>query len=222
IVVTAAQRPEALEIISDVCREKRAYLYRVGRDVTWRERRVSLAGGEFDLQGLLGTYDGLRTPLLGRHQLANAATAVTVAEAAVRHHGLRVMPEHIRQGLARASWPGRLEIVHREPLVVIDGAHNVDGAACLRQALEEIFSYRHLIFVLGMLADKEREKVVDWLAPLAAAVIVTRPNNPRARDWESLAGFVRQYVDRVEVIADIPRAMQRAFEIAGPSDLICV
>ncbi|CEP67063.1 Folylpolyglutamate synthetase [Moorella glycerini] len=222
IVVTAAHRPEALEVISRTCREKGATLYRVGRDVTWQERRVSLAGGEFDLQGQLGTYEGLRTPLLGRHQLENAAIAVTVVEAAVRHHGLGVTATHIRHGLAQASWPGRLEIMHREPMVVIDGAHNVDGARTLRRALEEIFSYRQLILVLGMLADKEREKVVAELAPKAAAVIVTRPNNPRAGEWQSLAGLVRRYVEQVEVIESIPAALNRALHIAGPSDLICV
>ncbi|QGP92426.1 Folylpolyglutamate synthase [Neomoorella glycerini] len=222
IVVTAAHRPEALEVISRTCREKGATLYRVGRDVTWQERRVSLAGGEFDLQGLLGTYEGLKTSLLGRHQLENAATAVTVVEAAVRHHGLGVTAGHIRHGLAQASWPGRLEIMHREPMVVIDGAHNVDGAGSLRRALEEIFSYRQLILVLGMLADKEREKVVAELAPKAAAVIVTRPNNPRAGEWQALAGLVRRYVEQVEVIASIPEALNRALHIAGPSDLICV
>jgi len=222
VVVTAARRPAALEEISRTCREKGATLYRVGRDVTWQERRFSLAGGEFDLQGLLGTYEGLKISLLGRHQLENAATAVAVVEAAVRHHGLGVTEEHIRHGLVQASWPGRLEIMHREPMVVIDGAHNVDGARTLRRALEELFSYRRLILVLGMLADKEREKVVAELAPKSAVVIVTRPNNPRAGNWQSLAGFVRRYGEQVEVIEEIPEALDRALNIAGPSDLICV
>ncbi|MDN5325645.1 MAG: dihydrofolate synthase / folylpolyglutamate synthase [Moorella sp. (in: firmicutes)] len=222
IVVTATRWPEALEIISATCREKGATLYQVGRDVTWRERRVSLEGGEFDCRGLLATYEGLKVHLLGRHQLENAATAVAVIEAAIRHHGLKVTPDHLYQGLAAATWPARLEIMHREPMVIIDGAHNFDGAVSLRQALEEIFRYRRLILVLGMLADKEREKVVAELAPLASAVIVTRPNNPRAGNWQSLADRVRRYVGGVEVIEAIPAAVKRALALAGPSDLICV
>ncbi|APC07647.1 bifunctional folylpolyglutamate synthase/dihydrofolate synthase [Neomoorella thermoacetica] len=222
IVVTASRLPEALEVISTTCREKGATLYQVGRDVTWRERRVSLAGGEFDCRGLLATYEGLKVHLLGRHQLENAATAVAVIEAAVRHHGLKVTPDHLRQGLAAATWPARLEIIQREPMVIIDGAHNFDGAVSLRLALEEIFRYRRLILVLGMLADKEREKVVAELAPLAAAVIVTRPNNPRAGNWQSLADSVRRYVGVVEVIEAIPAAVERALALAEPSDLICV
>nr|WP_277999040.1 folylpolyglutamate synthase/dihydrofolate synthase family protein [Moorella sulfitireducens] len=221
-VVTAAHHPAALEEITRACREKGATLYCVGREVTWQERRVSLEGGEFDLEGLLRSYTGLRTPLLGRHQLENAATAVTIVEAAVRHHGLAVTEGHIRRGLTRASWPGRLEIMHREPMVVIDGAHNVDGARTLRRALAELFSYRRLILVLGMLADKEREKVVAELAPLASVVIISRPNNHRAGNWQSLADLARRYGGQIKIIEDIPEAVACALNIAGPSDLICV
>ncbi|MBE3572723.1 MAG: bifunctional folylpolyglutamate synthase/dihydrofolate synthase [Moorella humiferrea] len=221
-VVTAARRPEALAVIKDVCREKGATLYVVGRDVTWQEKGVSLSGGKLDLKGLLNNYEGLKISLLGRHQLENAATAVAVIEAAVRHHGLAVAEGHIRRGLARASWPGRLEIMHHAPMVVIDGAHNLDGARSLSRSLKELFSYRHLFLVLGILADKEREKVVAELAPLADRVIVTRPNNPRAGDWQSLALMVRRLGVRAEVVADIPDALRHALDIAGPSDLICV
>lgn len=222
VVVTASRRPEALEVIGRTCREKGAILYQVGRDVTWQERRVSLAGGEFDCQGLLAEYTDLRVPLLGRHQLENAATAVATVEAAVRHHGLQVTPGHLRRGLAAASWPARLEIMSREPMIIIDGAHNYDGAVCLRRALEELFDYNRLILVLGMLADKERERVVAELAPLATTVVVTRPNNPRAGNWQSLAASVGQYVGEVEVIEAIPAAIKRALALAGPSDLICI
>jgi len=222
IVVTAAHHPEALALISQTCKEKDATLYCVGKDVTWQERGVSLAGGEFDCQGLLGTYNELKISLLGRHQLENAATAVAVTEAAVRHHGLKINASHIRHGLATATWPGRLEIMDRKPMIVIDGAHNVDGATSLSQALKEIFVYCQLILVIGMLADKEREKVVANLAPLATAVIITRPDNPRAGDWQSLAGIAREFVERVQIIDSIPAALTCALNMAAPSDLICV
>lgn len=221
-VVTAARRPEALAVIEDVCREKGATLYVVGRDVTWQEKGVNLSGGEMDLRGLNNHYKNLKISLLGRHQLENAATAVAVIEAAVCHHGLAVNEGHIRRGLARASWPGRLEIMHYAPMVVIDGAHNLDGARSLSRSLKELFSYRHLFLVLGMLADKEREKVVAELVPLAERVIVTRPNNPRAGDWQSLALMVRSLGIQAETVPEIPVALQLALNIAGPSDLICV
>jgi dihydrofolate synthase/folylpolyglutamate synthase len=170
----------------------------------------------------LGSYSGLKIALPGRHQLENAATTVAVIEAAVRHHGLKVNNSHIRVGLATATWPGRLEIVHCQPLVIIDAAHNLAGAVSLRQALEEVFAYHRLVLVIGMLADKEREKVVANLAPLAAMVVITRPDNPRAGDWQSLATVARQFVEQVEVIESIPTALTRALAVATEHDLICV
>ena len=222
IVITAAHHPEALAVISQICAQKEATLYRVGQDITWQQQYLSPSGGVFNYQGLLNSYTGLKVSLPGRHQLENAATAVAVIEAAVLHHGLKVNSSCIRHGLASAKWPGRLEIVHRQPLIILDGAHNYDGATSLRRALEEVFVYNNLILVIGMLADKEREKVVALLAPLAAAVIVTRPDNPRAGDWQSLVGVARGFVEQVEVIANISAALSRALALAAKTDLICV
>ncbi|MDK2821000.1 MAG: dihydrofolate synthase / folylpolyglutamate synthase [Clostridia bacterium] len=221
-VVTAARHPDALSVISRKCKDKEATLYCVGRDITFKEREASLNGGIFDLQGLLGFYKGLKITLLGRHQLENAAVAVTVIETLKRHYSIKITEYDLRRGLEKAFWPARLEIMNKDPMVVIDGAHNIDGAISLRKNLEEIFSYRHLILVFGMLADKEREKVVDELAPLATVAIVTKPNNPRSGQWQSVAELVRKHVSSVEVIESISEAVKRALAIASPCDLICV
>ncbi|GFN22609.1 bifunctional folylpolyglutamate synthase/dihydrofolate synthase [Thermanaeromonas sp. C210] len=221
VVVTGADKPEALEVIETRCRRKGAILYRLGKEFTYNPTEVSCRGGRMDWKGLGRTYPGLRVALLGRHQLSNAALAVAVMEAARRHHNLDVLEEHIREGLDRAFWPGRLEIVNRRPLVVLDGAHNYDGALALKRSLEELFPHRRLILVLGMLADKEREKVVAALVPLAQAVIITRPNNPRAGDWKVLGLHARRFTPHVHIIRHISQAMETALGLAGPEDLIC-
>ncbi|MDN5347264.1 MAG: dihydrofolate synthase / folylpolyglutamate synthase [Clostridia bacterium] len=222
VVVTATSRAEAREVIEAVCREQKATLYEVGRDVTWQEKEVSLEGARFDLHGLLADYRDLKVGLLGRHQIINAATAAATVEAAVKHHGLPVREKHLRLGLAQAKWPARLEIMKRNPLVIIDGAHNYDGALTLRRALEDLFTWRRLVLVLSMLADKEREKVMQLLAPLADAVIVTKPPNPRAGNWQDLAVIARRWVADVEIEEKLPRALNLAFSKAGPKDLICI
>ncbi|MGB9860657.1 MAG: bifunctional folylpolyglutamate synthase/dihydrofolate synthase, partial [Moorellaceae bacterium] len=221
VVVTGADKPEALEVIEEVCRQKQAALYRLGKEIFFAERELSWRGGKLDWQGLGKFYPGLSISLVGRHQLSNAALAVAVVEAARYHHNLFIEERHIRQGLNRAFWPGRLEIVRHNPLVVLDGAHNYDGALALKQALQGLFSYRRLILILGMLADKEREKVVATLAPLAQAVIVTRPNSYRAGDWEMLGLYARRFVSEVRVIKNIPEAVETALSLAEPEDLIC-
>jgi len=85
-----------------------------------------------------------------------------------------------------------------------------------------VFSYRDLILVFGMLGDKEREKVVAMLAPLARAVVVTKPNSPRAGDWEKIADEVRKYVNEVYLIENIHQAVQKGIAMAGPEDLVCI
>ncbi|MGI9950883.1 folylpolyglutamate synthase/dihydrofolate synthase family protein [Moorellaceae bacterium AZ2] len=221
IVVTGADKPEALTVIEERCRQKRAVLYRLGKEFMCTGGEVSTEGGRLDWQGFGKSYLDLRVHLLGRHQLSNAALAVAVMEAARRHHNLDITEGHIREGLSRAFWPGRLEIINRCPLVVLDGAHNYDGALALRQSLEELFPHRRLILILGMLADKEREKVVATLVPLAQAVIITRPNSPRAGDWKVLGLHARRFTPHVQVIRNIPQAMETALGLAGPEDLIC-
>ncbi|MDA8211514.1 MAG: bifunctional folylpolyglutamate synthase/dihydrofolate synthase [Clostridia bacterium] len=221
-VVTAAERQEALEVIREAAREKGAALVQVGGQVRWEVKSTSMEGLSMDWWGRTQSLSGLIIPLLGRHQAVNAATALAVVEALGELGSLSLNERQIREGLAATRWPARLEIVQRAPLVVIDGAHNLDGAKTLRQALQEFFRYQDLILVIGMLGDKEREKVVAELAPLAKAVVVTKPNSPRAGDWQNLAVEVRKYVSQVYLIENISEAVNNGIALAGPLDLVCI
>jgi dihydrofolate synthase/folylpolyglutamate synthase len=160
--------------------------------------------------------------LAGQYQAVNAAAALGVVEILRHDYKIPITDEHISSGFARSCWPARLELLCRNPMVIIDVSHNYDGARTLSAALREIYSYRHLILVLGMLGDKEREKVVAELAPLAAAVIITKPLSPRAGDWEKLADEARKYIDRVCIIEEIQDAVSAALEEANPDDLVCI
>lgn len=222
-VVTAADDPLALNVIERVSREKGAELVLVGRDVTWEpiDRPLSLRGQYLTVRGRKGEYSELWLPLIGRHQLTNAATAVAVLEI-LTDLGYRITPEVLREGLARTRWPARLEVMSENPLVVIDGAHNYDGARMLRRALDDYFPDREVVLVLGMLGDKERARVASELAPRARVAVITRPNSSRAGDWEFLAREVGRLVGHVETIADVRKAVKRALELARPEDLVCI
>ncbi|MCL6560833.1 MAG: bifunctional folylpolyglutamate synthase/dihydrofolate synthase, partial [Firmicutes bacterium] len=155
------------------------------------------------------------------HQQINAATAVAAVETVFSCHS-NMLPAAVVEGLRRVEWPGRLEVVGQNPAVLLDGAHNHAGAQALRQALQEFFANRQIIFVLGMLADKQRQQVVDELAPLAKAVIVTRPHHPRAGDWYRLAEYVKKYLTDVEIVEEVPQAVNRALAKAGTADVVCI
>ncbi len=219
-VVTAAGG-EALGVIESVCLDKKSPLYVVGRELSWQPAARDLSGQEFSLRGRRDYYEKLFIPLLGRHQLVNAATAVAAAEV-LMDLGVSLNGDVVRLGLARTRWPGRMEIVSQKPLVIIDGAHNYDGARCLRQALEEYFPGRSIILVIGMLGDKERARVAAELASAARAVVVTRPDNPRASNWRELAGEVRSYASEVYLLEDTGEAVRKALALAGPEEVILI
>jgi len=222
-LVTAAAG-EALEVIEGVCCRQGVSPVVVGRDVTWRSanlKNLTPSGESFEVAGRLGGYPDLMVPLLGEHQLVNAATAVACIEVLIEQGAIVVYPQ-IREGLAAARWPARLEIVRQQPTVLIDGAHNYDGAVSLRRALDRYFPDRPVLYVLGMLGDKERARVVDVLGPRAGTVIVTRPNSPRAGDWHLLADEARRFTGRVELIESIPEAVGRALELVRPGELVCI
>lgn len=219
-VVTAA-KGTGLEVIEEACREKNSQIIIVGHDIILERISFSPAGQLFNIRGLKGTYENLALPLLGRHQLINAATAVAAAEV-LMDKGADISDTDIRGGLASTRWPGRLEIMRREPLVIIDGAHNFEGARSLRRALEEFFPGRDMVLVIGMLGDKEREKVVGELAPLARAAVVTRPNSPRAGNWQELAVEAGRHVSEVYCYEGVAEAVNKAISLAGPDEMVCI
>jgi len=176
---------------------------------------------EVDLRGGSGLLYHLELSLLGAHQVANAATAIAVVEQ-LTPLGFPVDRESMERGLREARWPGRLEIVSRSPLAVVDGAHNGDSARKLAVALGECFAYRRLILVLGTSTDKDVEGILAALAPDAWTVIATRSRHPRAADPERLAAEARKHCSLVEVSPDLPAAVGRAVSLAEPSDLICI
>lgn len=219
-LVTAATG-EALDVILARSRELSAPAVVVGRDVRWRELSHGVGGQYLDIYGRRREYSNVFLPLMGRHQQVNAAAAVAAVEV-LEDRGLVEPGYPVERGIAGTRWPARLEIVKRGPTVIIDAAHNYDGAVSLRGAIDEYFPDKRVVLVLGMLGDKERSKVVAELAPAAASVVVTRPNSPRAGDWQLLAEEARKYVSRVETIESISEAVRTGTAMAGPEDLVVV
>jgi len=220
--VTAAFDRDALEVIEARCREVGASLLRVGAGIAYELIESTPSGTSFNLRSPRGDYPGLWVPLAGQYQAINAATALGVIEVLRQYHGLQITADQVREGLAAARWPARLELLSERPAILVDVTHNHDGSRKLRTALQEVYHYRRLILVLGMLGDKERERVVGELAPLESVVVITRPNSPRAGDWELLSTEARRYVDHVLQVEEITAAVDAALREATPEDLVCV
>jgi dihydrofolate synthase/folylpolyglutamate synthase len=219
-VVSAPQPDEAWTVIEEVCRERGAPLSLVGRDWTWQPGAFDLEGQHLSIRHETEVEPLLADawlPLLGEHQLVNAATAV----AATWEAGLRLAPGDIRRGLGAVEWPGRLEILWRKPLVVADSAHNGDSAQKLMQALERHCAYRRLILVLGGSADHATPELFQALLPAASQAIATRSRHPRAATPTWFQERARDLGFEMEASESISQALERALQAAGPEDLIC-
>ena len=179
-----------------------------------------------------GRFADLRTRLLGSYQPANAALAIEAAEA-LRARGWAVADDAVRRGVAETVWPGRFEIVRAaagEPTVVVDGGHNPQGARALADSLADVFPGRKPVFVVGVLEDKDYPAMLETVLPLGAAFVCVAPDNPRALPADKLARAIRwtgqdllgcSACTRPYVARDMPDALARACELAGPDGLVC-
>ncbi len=233
-LVTAAADLEVLAVLEERCRDLKAPLYRVlsqgesgpapENSVFYNRQEVTTDGQLLSYHGLELTLADLFIPLRGGYQVANAATALAALELLSRS-GLTVDEASLRRGLTETRWPGRLEVLTREPLLIMDGAHNPAALRQLAAAVPEYFNYQRLILVLGIMADKDIQTMMRFIVPLADEVVLTRPSLPRAAHPLDLADHIRQvpgFAGRVHLEDDMGRALQFALSLASPADAVLV
>lgn len=214
-VITASENTDALGVINDIADKKNAPLYVFKKDF-----KASPQKDGFNYKGLHTSLRGLKTNLAGRHQFNNASCALAALEI-LRDNGFNISDKAIRQGLNEVEWPGRIEVVNKKPLLILDSAHNPEGAATLSQALKG-FKYKKLTLVLGIMADKDIDGIIKRLAPLADRVIVTRPKTDRAASLELLSERLKKYPCEVTAEKDLKKACRMALLEAGRLDAVCV
>jgi len=214
-VVSSPQKDEALEVLERVASEKNASFSLIGRDIKFKALVSSLDG-----QGLALIYQQstieMSIPLLGLHQVENAATAYL----ALKMSGLEITDEQIQKGFSQVKWPARFEILRRKPPVVIDSVHNRDSALRLRETLDQYFPDIPVIMVFCTLEDKDISGMLDELKPRLEQVIATRAEHPRAPSAEWLAEQVNKAAIPVEAVTPVALALERALELAGESKIV--
>ena len=213
--VLYGQSREVGEVVARVCAEKEIPL-----TVTDASQLTLLSSG---LDGQRFTYRGsapLLLPLLGDYQLRNAMTVLDTVDA-LRAQGWNISADAVARGLAAARWPGRLELVHRRPDLIIDGGHNPQCAQALAASLRGLYGEKKLIFLIGVLADKDWQSMVGEVLPLAKAIVTVRPESDRAKDENELAAWVRAQGVPAEAHASIGEALDAALALAGPEDAVC-
>ncbi|MGI5977885.1 MAG: bifunctional folylpolyglutamate synthase/dihydrofolate synthase [Oscillospiraceae bacterium] len=178
--------------------------------------RDSRAGQVFSYKG----FSALQLPLLGRHQLKNAAVALDTVET-LRRGGLAVSDEAVRRGLAAVRWPARFEILSEKPFFVVDGGHNPQCAETVAENLRTYFPAMRRVLLLGVLLDKDYAKLADILDPLADEYITIAPDNPRALSAEALAEYLRRFGKPVTACQSIEAGVKAALDAAGTDGMVC-
>ncbi|MCK5547566.1 MAG: hypothetical protein KAI64_01020, partial [Thermoplasmata archaeon] len=206
------------KVIRDVAKEKGAKVLLVGSDIKYASKKTTLKEQSFIYRGK-SKYE-LKTKLIGRFQLENAAAAVGAVET-LKDAGINISPSAIRKGVYEAEWPGRFQVVMIRPLVILDCAHNPDGARALTESLRMI-KRRNLTLVAGMLKDKDIEGIAKALGPLTRQLIVASPKTSRACAPAEMKKAFHPYVDNVEIEKDVGSAVDSALSRSGPDDTVCI
>ncbi len=236
-ILTASEDPIVLSVIKNKADENNAELYSLffsfqnGYQADKANKPVingfaiSSQGQSFSYNGFNTSYQDLFIPLRGRYQVYNAATALAALEL-IAGQGFKVDEKVIRKGLAEVIWPGRLELLNDNPLLVMDGAHNPAAMQKMAQAIPEYFNFERLILVFGIMADKDAVAMMSAILPLAEKVYFTRASIPRAADPNQLHAIALNRFqlnrDLIEVEEDIGNALDKALKYASPNDLVLV
>ena len=216
-VVSALQKPEAMKVIEETCRKQECVLH------TADPGQVTDVSHSYDRQKFsYKQWKDMEISLMGSYQLTNAALALEAVDS-LRNLGYRLEDQAVYQGMKRAVWRGRFTVISREPVIVMDGAHNPAAAEELRKSLELYFPDKKLFYIFGMFQDKDYEKVTEITAPFADHIItVETPDNPRALSAKKLKAEVEKINPSVEAAESIRSAVRKTMEQAQEEDVIVI
>lgn len=203
--------PEAVEVVRRLCRERDVPLH-IAQASCLEPLEHSLEGQRFAWRGEVYSL-----PLLGRHQLYNAAVALETVQV-LRRRGWRISADAVREGLAQVRWPARFEALCREPVFILDGGHNPQCAQALARTLDDYLPGEKITFLLGVLADKDYGAMLDAVLPRAAGFVCVTPDSPRALPAAALAQELgRRCALPVTVCGDYAEAIRTALERGTPA-----
>jgi dihydrofolate synthase/folylpolyglutamate synthase len=216
-IITGIRQKKALAVVEKTARDKSAPLYRLGKDFKVRRH----ASGDFSYYGLEATWRHLKTGLLGRHQVDNAALVLAACEI-LNDRTPQLSLEDIQIGLIQNRWPGRLEMVSDKPRILLDGAHNFIAARNLARFLSTNLAGQNITMIIGILDDKPYKAMLNCLLPTADRVILTRAKINRAMEPEKLETIAKDILPAVSIIPDVKQALASAIKTAKSDDVICV
>lgn len=209
------ENPEAEAVFQRACKEKGSPLFYSHHE--WATHvRSSIHGHIFCYPG----YEELHLPLIGPHQVHNAALVLHAVEL-LQAKGWRISKDAVREGLANVRWPARMELLHENPVILLDGGHNPQGAAAAAGTLKELFPGKRIRFLMGVMADKDVDAMVESLLPLAECFYTVTPNNPRSMKAITLAEKLCALGANAAAYEPLETGISAFVKEAGKEDILC-
>ncbi len=221
-VVVYPQEDRVIKVITDECNLKKSSLIEVPRNCTEFVGMVNdnTIEQKFNILYNDDNYE-IITSLLGRHQMLNCAAAVYAANELIRS-GFKIEKGNMITGIRSARWPGRMEVLNKEPVIIIDGAHNMNGILSLKASIKEYLKYEKLYLILGILADKQVEDIVSLIVDGAEMVCCVTPHSERAKKAEDLESIVKKYNKKCSSFNDYRQAFHEAVKFCSKNDMILI
>ena len=205
--------PEVSATIANLCKEKQVPLHQL--DFSGLEPlSQSLMGQEFRWKG-----QPYRLKLTGPHQLCNAAVVLETVEC-LRTRGWKISDEAVREGLEHVSWPARMEVLQNNPLTIVDGGHNPQCAQMLKESLHQLLPGRKVVFLAGVLGDKDYPEIMELLMPVAQEFVCLTPVNERALPAEELAEYLRRQGAKAVACEEVEEGILAARKAAGEDGIV--
>lgn len=222
-VIVYPQNEEAMESIFNKAEKLNSKIYEVSEDSGKFIKMISeeKVYQEIEVKGLKNTYK-VKLPLIGEHQILNLSVALMTIEVLCEKENINLNKDLIEKSLENVVWKGRLEVLRINPLVVIDGAHNIDGIKMLRKNIEKYFKYNKIYLLLGILADKQVEDMIKEITPIAERVYALTPHSERAELSEELKKEIIKYNKNVIALEDYEEAYKSALNEASYDDLVLI
>lgn len=227
-VISAVEQNEAIEVIQRVASEHDSNLYLFNGHFHFKQIRCELNLQTLNFYGPFQNLINVNITLNGAHQLKNAAVVLMTLEVLRQFYEIELRNEYVYEGMRKTQWPGRLEIVSQSPRILLDGAHNPEGAATLSEALRTIYTYDRLHLMIAMMPTKKHKEVFQQLIPLANTIIVTEPDFFKKAEAETLGELVKEVSQELEKHPEIivekewKNALSLLMKNTRPGDLAVV